>query len=82
MSQDSRLQRRPLPSTPDQSAWASNYMVPRPATKAVGPAPPGPGSSQVNGSSGEGPKAQAASNATYCLSARYVLRPPTASTSC
>uniref|UniRef100_A0AAV2JBS7 E3 ubiquitin-protein ligase CBL n=1 Tax=Knipowitschia caucasica TaxID=637954 RepID=A0AAV2JBS7_KNICA len=28
-------QRRPLPLTPDlQPAWASNYMVPRPATKA------------------------------------------------
>uniref|UniRef100_H3CY46 E3 ubiquitin-protein ligase CBL n=1 Tax=Tetraodon nigroviridis TaxID=99883 RepID=H3CY46_TETNG len=77
VGQDSRLQRRPLPSTPDQSAWSSNYMVPRPAAKA-GPVPPGPGSSaQVNGSGAEGPRAQAASNAVYCLSARYLqLRRP------
>lgn len=73
VSQDSRLQRRPLPSTPDQPAWTSNYMVPRPATK-VSPVPPGLSSSaQVNGSAVEGMKAQAASNATYCLSARYAL---------
>ncbi|KAJ3589869.1 hypothetical protein NHX12_010710 [Muraenolepis orangiensis] len=37
-SQDVRLQRRPLPSTPDQSGWASNYMVPRPVAKGS-PAP-------------------------------------------
>lgn len=67
MSQDSRLQRRPLPSTPDQPAWTSNYMVPRPATKV----PPGLSSSaQVDGGAAEGAKAQAASNAIYCLSAR------------
>lgn len=75
MSQDSRLQRRPLPSTPDQPAWASNYMVPRPATKAS-PGPPGLSSSaQVNGSPVEGIKTQAASNAIYCLSARYATAP-------
>ncbi|XP_026016640.1 E3 ubiquitin-protein ligase CBL-like isoform X2 [Astatotilapia calliptera] len=34
VGQESRLQRRPLPSTPDQPAWAANYMVLRPATKA------------------------------------------------
>lgn len=60
--QDSRLQRRPLPSTPDQPAWAVNYMVPRPATKA-----PVPQSSSTNG---EGIRPQAATNAIYCLSAR------------
>eukprot|EP00066_Takifugu_rubripes_P020285 XP_011609551.1 PREDICTED: E3 ubiquitin-protein ligase CBL-like [Takifugu rubripes] len=72
VSQDSRLQRRPLPSTPDQPAWTSNYMVPRPATKA-GPVPPGLSSAQVNGSPVEGIKAQAASNAIYCLSARSLM---------
>lgn len=65
VGQDSRLQRRPLPSTPDQPSWASNYMIPRLATKA----PPGPPvlstPPQVNGGG-----AQAASNAIYCLSAR------------
>ncbi|XP_076738201.1 E3 ubiquitin-protein ligase CBL-like [Maylandia zebra] len=34
VGQESRLQRRPLPSTPDQPAWAANYMVLRPTTKA------------------------------------------------
>ncbi|XP_026010350.1 E3 ubiquitin-protein ligase CBL-like [Astatotilapia calliptera] len=34
VGQESRLERRPLPSTLDQPAWAANYMVPRPATKA------------------------------------------------
>ncbi|XP_075878609.1 E3 ubiquitin-protein ligase CBL-like [Nelusetta ayraudi] len=63
--QDSRLQRRPLPSTPDQPSWASNYMVPRPATKAS--VSPLPASSSSNG---EGSKAQVATNAVYCLSAR------------
>lgn len=63
--QDSRLQRRPLPSTPDQPSWASNYMVPRPVTKAsVSPLP------ATAHSTGEGSKAQAATNAVYCLSAR------------
>ncbi|XP_045895003.1 E3 ubiquitin-protein ligase CBL-like isoform X2 [Micropterus dolomieu] len=65
--QDSRLQRRPLPSTPDQSAWASNYMVPRPVTKALSGLSPTP---QGNGTSGEGSKPQAATNAIYCLAAR------------
>ncbi|KAJ0061912.1 hypothetical protein NL108_013791, partial [Boleophthalmus pectinirostris] len=40
-------QRRPLPLTPDQPAWASNYMVPRPATKALSSVPPPP----LNGNS-------------------------------
>ncbi|KAM9729403.1 E3 ubiquitin-protein ligase CBL-like [Menidia menidia] len=65
--QDSRLQRRPLPSTPDQPAWAANYMVPRPATKTPSALPPSP---QSNGGSGEGAKAHAATNAVYCLAAR------------
>ncbi|KAG7516257.1 E3 ubiquitin-protein ligase CBL-like [Solea senegalensis] len=67
LSQDSRLQRRPLPSTPDQPAWAANYMVPRPATKA-----PAALSSAVqsNEASGEGSKTQSATNAVYCLAAR------------
>ncbi|KAM4726136.1 E3 ubiquitin-protein ligase CBL-like [Anableps anableps] len=60
--QDSRLQRRPLPSTPDQPAWASNYMVPRPATKATLPS--------SSGTNGEGIRPQAATNAVYCLAAR------------
>uniref|UniRef100_A0A8C2YXB3 E3 ubiquitin-protein ligase CBL n=1 Tax=Cyclopterus lumpus TaxID=8103 RepID=A0A8C2YXB3_CYCLU len=53
VGQDSRLQRRPLPSTPDQAAWASNYMVPRPATKALSAASSSSGP-QNNGTSGEG----------------------------
>ncbi|RVE64277.1 hypothetical protein OJAV_G00144100 [Oryzias javanicus] len=63
-TQDSRLQRRPLPSTPDQPAWAANYMVPRPATKATPALPPTPQSN------GEAVKPHAATNAVYCLSAR------------
>ncbi|XP_029956559.1 E3 ubiquitin-protein ligase CBL-like [Salarias fasciatus] len=70
---DSRLQRRPLPSTPDQPAWASNYMVPRPPTKAPG-GPGGPAapasSPQGNGAVGDPAKPQAATNAIYCLAAR------------
>lgn len=66
LAQDSRLQRRPLPSTPDQPAWAANYMIPRPATKA-----PPTLSSQSNGTSGDGSKLQSATNAVYCLAARY-----------
>ncbi|KAM3601946.1 uncharacterized protein V6R79_021810 [Siganus canaliculatus] len=67
VGQDTRLQRRPLPSTPDQQAWASNYMVPRPATKAMPVLSSAP---QTNGTSGEGSKAQAATNAVYCLATR------------
>uniref|UniRef100_A0AAQ5XE31 E3 ubiquitin-protein ligase CBL n=1 Tax=Amphiprion ocellaris TaxID=80972 RepID=A0AAQ5XE31_AMPOC len=66
--QDSRLQRRPLPSTPDQPAWAANYMIPRPATKAPSALSSTP---QSNGTGGEGSKPQAATNAVYCLAARY-----------
>uniref|UniRef100_A0A8C2WGM0 E3 ubiquitin-protein ligase CBL n=1 Tax=Cyclopterus lumpus TaxID=8103 RepID=A0A8C2WGM0_CYCLU len=66
VGQDSRLQRRPLPSTPDQAAWASNYMVPRPATKALSAASSSSGP-QNNGTSGEGSKAQAATNVVYCM---------------
>ncbi|XP_023151434.2 E3 ubiquitin-protein ligase CBL-like isoform X2 [Amphiprion ocellaris] len=65
--QDSRLQRRPLPSTPDQPAWAANYMIPRPATKAPSALSSTP---QSNGTGGEGSKPQAATNAVYCLAAR------------
>uniref|UniRef100_A0A8C2WGM1 E3 ubiquitin-protein ligase CBL n=1 Tax=Cyclopterus lumpus TaxID=8103 RepID=A0A8C2WGM1_CYCLU len=57
VGQDSRLQRRPLPSTPDQAAWASNYMVPRPATKALSAASSSSGP-QNNGTSGEGNQPQ------------------------
>ncbi|KAM8900429.1 E3 ubiquitin-protein ligase CBL-like isoform 2-T2 [Spinachia spinachia] len=74
VGQDCRLGRRPLPSTPDQASWPSNYMVPRPATKAppaLSAAPPN------NGSSGEGSKPQAATNVVYCLAARSL--PPAAS---
>ncbi|XP_068600552.1 E3 ubiquitin-protein ligase CBL-like [Brachionichthys hirsutus] len=69
VGQDSRLQRRPLPSTPDHPAWASNYMVPRPVSKAPPSAP------QSNGASVEGGGAQAATNAVYCLATRSVLMP-------
>ncbi|XP_005725534.2 E3 ubiquitin-protein ligase CBL-like [Pundamilia nyererei] len=64
VGQESRLQRRPLPSTPDQPAWAANYMVPRPATKAPSSIP------QSNGAGAEGSKPQTAINAVYCLAAR------------
>uniref|UniRef100_A0A665TSC4 E3 ubiquitin-protein ligase CBL n=1 Tax=Echeneis naucrates TaxID=173247 RepID=A0A665TSC4_ECHNA len=64
VGQDSRLQRRPLPSTPDQPAWASNYMVPRPATKASSALS---SMSQSSETSGEGLKPQSATNAVYCL---------------
>ncbi|XP_028322962.1 E3 ubiquitin-protein ligase CBL-like isoform X2 [Gouania willdenowi] len=67
VGQDSRLQRRPLPSTPDQPAWAANYMIPRPATKA--PLAPSP-TPQSNATNGDGHKPQAATNAVYCLAAR------------
>nr|XP_057943943.1 E3 ubiquitin-protein ligase CBL-like [Doryrhamphus excisus] len=62
--QDSRLQRRPLPSTPDTPAWASNYMVPRSVCKVPSAL------SQSGCASAEGSKAQAATNAVYCLAAR------------
>uniref|UniRef100_A0A3B4Y5Y5 E3 ubiquitin-protein ligase CBL n=1 Tax=Seriola lalandi dorsalis TaxID=1841481 RepID=A0A3B4Y5Y5_SERLL len=68
VGQDSRVQRRPLPCTPDQPAWASNYMVPRPATKAPSALSSAP---QSNDASGEGSKPQSATNAVYCLAARY-----------
>ncbi|XP_061596362.1 E3 ubiquitin-protein ligase CBL-like isoform X2 [Cololabis saira] len=71
--ESSRLQRRPLPSTPDQPAWASNYMVPRPATKAPVAAVVAAASSSAlsNGTNGEGSKTHhAATNAVYCLAAR------------
>uniref|UniRef100_A0A8C9YUA5 E3 ubiquitin-protein ligase CBL n=1 Tax=Sander lucioperca TaxID=283035 RepID=A0A8C9YUA5_SANLU len=74
VGQDSRFQRRPLPSTPDQPAWASNYMVPRPATKALSALSSSP---QSNGTSGEGSKPQAATNAIYCLTASSVILNPT-----
>uniref|UniRef100_A0A1A7XRW0 E3 ubiquitin-protein ligase CBL n=2 Tax=Iconisemion striatum TaxID=60296 RepID=A0A1A7XRW0_9TELE len=64
--QDSRFQRRPLPSTPDQPAWAANYMVPRPATKA----PSALSSVPQSSTNGEGAKPQVATNAVYCLAAR------------
>ncbi|XP_071783068.1 E3 ubiquitin-protein ligase CBL-like [Centroberyx gerrardi] len=70
--QDSRLQRRPLPSTPDQPAWAANYMVPRPVTKAPTALA---STSQSNGSSGEGGKPPVATNAVYCLAARPLPAP-------
>ncbi|XP_028276703.1 E3 ubiquitin-protein ligase CBL-like isoform X2 [Parambassis ranga] len=67
VGQESRLQRRPLPSTPDQPAWAANYMVPRPPTKAPSALSSIP---QSNGTTGEGSKPQSATNAVYCLAAR------------
>ncbi|XP_034033666.1 E3 ubiquitin-protein ligase CBL-like [Thalassophryne amazonica] len=67
VSQEPRLQRRPLPSTPDQTGWASNYMVPRPAMKASSLLPPVP---QNNGTLPEGSRPHVATNAVYCLAAR------------
>ncbi|CAB1352428.1 unnamed protein product [Coregonus sp. 'balchen'] len=62
-----RLQRRPLPCTPPEPNWASNYMVPRPVANA----PP-----QTNGPSDSDciPRAKplAATNAIYSLA----VRPP------
>uniref|UniRef100_A0A672ZEH3 E3 ubiquitin-protein ligase CBL n=1 Tax=Sphaeramia orbicularis TaxID=375764 RepID=A0A672ZEH3_9TELE len=79
VSQDTRLQKRPLPSTPDQPSWAANYMVPRPVVKAASALPSIP---QSNGANAEGSKPQAATNAVYsvsvCVSASFtsVERPP------
>ncbi|XP_076017360.1 E3 ubiquitin-protein ligase CBL-like [Genypterus blacodes] len=67
VSQDSKLQRRPLPSTPDQPAWAVNYMVPRSIAKAPSVLSSMP---QSNGASVEGAKPQVVTNAVYCLAAR------------
>uniref|UniRef100_A0A8C8IRQ9 E3 ubiquitin-protein ligase CBL n=1 Tax=Oncorhynchus tshawytscha TaxID=74940 RepID=A0A8C8IRQ9_ONCTS len=59
---EGRLQRRPLPSTPPEPNWASNYMVPRHVAKA----PP-----QTNGPSDSDcihrAKPLAATNAIYSL---------------
>ncbi|XP_077448201.1 E3 ubiquitin-protein ligase CBL-like isoform X2 [Stigmatopora argus] len=63
---DSRLQRRPLPSTPDTPAWSANYMVPRPVCKAPAAAATLPPTPQGGA---ESSKAQAATNAIYCLAA-------------
>lgn len=71
VGQESRLQRRPLPSTPDQPAWAANYMVPRPATKAPSALSALSAIPQSNGAGAEGSKPQTAINAVYCLPARY-----------
>ncbi|XP_041719296.1 E3 ubiquitin-protein ligase CBL isoform X2 [Coregonus clupeaformis] len=64
---EGRLQRRPLPCTPPEPNWASNYMVPRPVANA----PP-----QTNGPSDSDciPRAKplAATNAIYSLA----VRPP------
>ncbi|KAM6970044.1 E3 ubiquitin-protein ligase CBL-like [Aplochiton taeniatus] len=62
--QETRLQRRPLPSTPAEPSWASNYMTPRPPTKAF--------PVQSNGASEEarGKALVTATNAIYALSAR------------
>ncbi|XP_061558484.1 E3 ubiquitin-protein ligase CBL-like [Phycodurus eques] len=65
---DSRLQRRPLPSTPDTPAWAANYMVPRSVCKAPTAALPATPQSASGGA--EASKPQAATNAIYCLAAR------------
>uniref|UniRef100_A0A8C6MJX8 E3 ubiquitin-protein ligase CBL n=1 Tax=Nothobranchius furzeri TaxID=105023 RepID=A0A8C6MJX8_NOTFU len=79
---DSRFQRRPLPSTPDQPAWAANYMVPRPATKA----PSALSSIPQSSTNGEAAKPQVATNAVYfychlCVSGTFtpiaeLERPP------
>uniref|UniRef100_A0A3P8Y7X6 E3 ubiquitin-protein ligase CBL n=1 Tax=Esox lucius TaxID=8010 RepID=A0A3P8Y7X6_ESOLU len=62
---EGRLQRRPLPSTPPEPNWASNYMVPRPVTKAA-PQTAGPS----DGDCSPRAKPQAVSNAIYSLAAR------------
>uniref|UniRef100_A0A8C8ILD6 E3 ubiquitin-protein ligase CBL n=1 Tax=Oncorhynchus tshawytscha TaxID=74940 RepID=A0A8C8ILD6_ONCTS len=63
---EGRLQRRPLPSTPPEPNWASNYMVPRHVAKA----PP-----QTNGPSDSDcihrAKPLAATNAIYSLAVGY-----------
>ncbi|KAK0148763.1 E3 ubiquitin-protein ligase CBL [Merluccius polli] len=67
--QDVRLQRRPLPSTPDQPSWAANYMVPRPVCKSLLPAVP-PAPLQTNGAGAEVAKTPAATNIIYCQASR------------
>uniref|UniRef100_A0A3P9A0L0 E3 ubiquitin-protein ligase CBL n=1 Tax=Esox lucius TaxID=8010 RepID=A0A3P9A0L0_ESOLU len=66
---EGRLQRRPLPSTPPEPNWASNYMVPRPVTKAA-PQTAGPS----DGDCSPRAKPQAVSNAIYSLAARYSFK--------
>uniref|UniRef100_A0A8C7U5Y2 E3 ubiquitin-protein ligase CBL n=1 Tax=Oncorhynchus mykiss TaxID=8022 RepID=A0A8C7U5Y2_ONCMY len=63
---EGRLQRRPLPCTPPEPNWASNYMVPRPVAKAL-PQTNGPSDSDCI------PRAKplAATNAIYSLAIRY-----------
>ncbi|XP_056450264.1 E3 ubiquitin-protein ligase CBL-like [Gadus chalcogrammus] len=71
-SQDVRLQRRPLPSTPDQPSWAANYMVPRPVSKApLAPgAPPPPQTNGAEASKAPAAAAAAATNIIYCQATR------------
>uniref|UniRef100_A0A673WAK4 E3 ubiquitin-protein ligase CBL n=1 Tax=Salmo trutta TaxID=8032 RepID=A0A673WAK4_SALTR len=68
---EGRLQRRPLPCTPPEPNWASNYMVPRPVAKAL---------PQTNGPSDSDsiPRAKplAATNAIYSLAIRLPRPPP------
>lgn len=63
---EGRLQRRPLPCTPPEPNWASNYMVPRPVAKAL-PQTNGPS----DGDSIPRAKPLAATNAIYSLAIRY-----------
>ncbi|XP_029546868.1 E3 ubiquitin-protein ligase CBL [Salmo trutta] len=69
---EGRLQRRPLPCTPPEPNWASNYMVPRPVAKAL---------PQTNGPSDSDsiPRAKplAATNAIYSLAIRTPQRAST-----
>uniref|UniRef100_A0A8C8EHH2 E3 ubiquitin-protein ligase CBL n=1 Tax=Oncorhynchus tshawytscha TaxID=74940 RepID=A0A8C8EHH2_ONCTS len=68
---EGRLQRRPLPCTPPEPNWASNYMVPRPVAKAL-PQTNGPSDSDCI------PRAKplAATNAIYSLAIRLPRPPP------
>ncbi|KAG7278174.1 hypothetical protein CRUP_002134 [Coryphaenoides rupestris] len=67
--QDVRLQRRPLPSTPDQPNWAANYMVPRPVAKGLLTGGP-PAAPQANGAGAESAKTSATTNAIYSQATR------------
>ncbi|XP_023868389.1 E3 ubiquitin-protein ligase CBL [Salvelinus sp. IW2-2015] len=69
---EGRLQRRPLPCTPPEPNWASNYMVPRPVAKAL-PQTNGPSDSDCI------PRAKplAATNAIYSLAIRTPQRAAT-----
>ncbi|KAJ7997004.1 hypothetical protein DPEC_G00224410 [Dallia pectoralis] len=69
---EGRLQRRPLPCTPPEPNWASNYMVPRPVAKAA-PQADLPNENDCIPRA----KPQAVSNAIYSVAARPLQRAST-----